>query len=207
MDVHVAGGAIDRELRRRQLARRLMVHRARTQTIVRLTGLSRHQVATMRLRAPLADGAHRRDKALRSFSAILSPLRTREEAATLAVFWRMLAATFVTNAQGHRLSGIERGERLCDVFEAYRACFPSSMLRFEHLVLLVRGLEQGDAVALSNCGKCGAAILVDLLEARRRACSHCQRAEIFAPTESVPRRKDPGGSQGGADGGIQQELF
>lgn len=50
MEANRARESIDQKLRCRQLAQRLVAHQARTHTVFRLTGLSRHQLATMRRR-------------------------------------------------------------------------------------------------------------------------------------------------------------
>lgn len=208
MDAHVTTEVGDRELRRRQLAQRLVLHRARTQTIFLLTGLSRHQLATLRQRWRVTDEMRHRGPPPTSFAVFRSSARVRAEAAALAVFWRTLATAGSSNGRTYApTSGIEFGERLCEVVEAYFACFPKSELVLEHLVLLARGLEEADAIALSTCGKCEALILVDLLELRRRLCSHCQHAADAV----APARTDPDGgtseSPPGTGEAVQQELF
>lgn len=208
MDARVTTEVGDRELRRRQLAQRLVVHRARTQTIFLLTGLSRHQLATLRQRWRVTDEMRHRGPPPTSFAVFRSTVRVRAEAAALAVFWRILATVGTSNVRLHTpTSAVEIGERLCEVSEAYLACFPKSELELEHLVLLVRGLEEADAIALSKCGSCGAVILVDLLELRRRLCSHCQHAaDAVAPARSD---SDSGASDSppGTGEAFQQELF
>lgn len=208
MDTHGPNEHVDRELRRRQLAQRLVVHHARTQTIFLLTGLSRHQLATMRQRWRVTNEMRHRGPPPTSFAVFRSTLRAREEAAALAVLWRALASVGTSNGRAHKtMSTIEFGERLCEVFESYVACFPRAELELEHLVLLARGLEQADVVALSNCSNCEAVILVDLLGTRRRLCSHCQRAtDAIAPTP-IDRDREPSNPIPGAGEGVQQELF
>jgi hypothetical protein len=210
VDTHATNGFVDRELRRRQLAQRLVTHQARTQTVFMLTGLSRHQLATMRQRWNIPQETRHRGPRPTSFAVFRSTLRVREEAAALAVLWKILASigSFKVSAQGNS-SPVEFGERLCEVFESHTACFPKSELGLEHLVLLARGLDEGDAIALSNCGNCEAVVLVDLLGPRRRLCSHCQNsADVldWALQESVRHAgtADPGRSD---DEAVQCELF
>lgn len=202
MDIPVRTEPIDQELRRRQLARRLVAHRARTQTIFLLTGLSRHQLATLRQRWRVTGEMRHRGPPPTSFAVFLSTLRKREEAAALAVHWRVLESVGIANDKAVRkMTPVELGERLCAAFESYLACFPKSALDLEHLVLLVRGLEQADTIALSRCNHCEAVTLADLLEARRRLCSHCQgMADAAVPTE-------PRNSFSGIGEASQQELF
>ena len=209
MDPHATIEFVDRELRRRQLARRLVTHQARTQTIFMLTALSRHQLAALRQRWRIPQEIRHRGPRPTSFAIFNATLRGREEAAVLAVLWKVLTGMGLAKETAPRkLSPMEFGERLCEVFETHAACFPRSALELEHLVLLARGLEQGDVIALSNCSSCGAVVLVDLLGTRRRICSHCQNAAgaFEAASKAVESGKtaDAGATH---RQGVQQELF
>ena len=204
MDSHVTREPFDRELKRRQLAHRLVVHRARTRTIFLLTGLSRHQLATLRQRWRIATEMRHRGPPPTSFTVFHSTLRVRAEAAALGVFWKILSNVCASKADAQKkTSPANLGERLCDVFEAYVACFPNSELEIEHLVLLARGLDDADAIALSTCSNCEGVVLADLLGARRRFCIHCQRSsEGTAPNLIEHEKPTPGTGEA-----VQQELF
>jgi hypothetical protein len=210
VDAHVTREPVDRDLRRRQLAQRLVVHQARTKTIFLLTGLSRHQLATLRQRWRITEELRHRGPPPTSFKVFRSTLRLRAEASVLAVFWRTLGSGGAANGGVQRAAAaLEFGERLCEVFEAYLASFPKTELEFEHLVLLVRGLEAADAIGLSKCGSCEAVILVDLLDVRRRICSHCQRAaDAVAPARvDADEVSESSASLPSTGEGVQQELF
>lgn len=209
MDAHVTKEPFDRDLRRRQLAHRLVVHQARTRTIFYLTGLSRHQLATLRRRWRITTRTRRRGPSPTSFTALQSTQRLRAEAAALAVFWRTLGNLDVSNEAAQRsISTLEFGERLCEVFEAFLACFPKSALELEHLMMLARGLEKADAIGLSTCATCEGVVVVDLLGVRRRLCSQCQRAAdaVARPLVNAdaitPSVLTPSSGEG-----VQQELF
>lgn len=207
MDAFVTGEPVDRELRRRQLAQRLVTHQARTQTIFRLTGLSRHQLATLRQRWRVPNKVRRRGPPPTSFAVLLSAPRLREEAATLALFWKAFANVQVAGSRANGTSMIEMGECICEVFEAFLGCFPNSLFELEHLVLLARGVEEGDVVALARCSNCGALILADLLGTRRLVCSHCHCPDTAATSHrDVASAAEPGSSVD-IDEAIQQELF
>lgn len=209
MDARVTNEPVDRDLRRRQLAQRLVVHQARTQTIYLLTGLSRHQLATLRQRWRVTQEMRHRGPPPTSFAVFRSTVRVRAEAAAMAVLWRTLANIGSPNGRICTTSTVELGERLCEVFEAYLACFPKSELDIEHLVLLARGLEEADAIALSRCGNCEAVILADLLGIRRRLCSHCKRtADPVVPARfDADGDSDTSSSPSGTSEAVQQELF
>jgi hypothetical protein len=208
VDTQVTKELVDRDLRRRQLAQRLIAHQARTQTISLLTGLSRHQMATLRRRWHITEDMRQRGPPPRSFAVFWSSMRTRAEAAALAVLWRALGTTTGTTVETiNKAAAVEFGERVCDVFETFIACFPPAELELEHLVLLARAIEQRDVIALSNCTRCEAAILIDLLGHRRPLCAHC----LHAADVTGPQGADGGGEEepsvdSAGDGG-QQELF
>lgn len=207
MDAYVTREPIDRELRRRHLAQRLVAHRARTQTIFRLTGLSRHQLATLRRRWRVPSEMRHRGPPPKSFTVFLSNHRVRDEAAALAVFWRILAGVGANEGAAQKQSMIEVGECLCDVLEAYLACFPNSGVELEHIMLLSLGIVQADSIALSKCGNCTALLLVDLLTTRRQWCAHCQHPGAASPTHSDPARSDHSLKPVDIGEGVQQDLF
>jgi hypothetical protein len=129
-------------------------------------------------------------------------LRVREEAAVLAVHWKLLERVGIENGgRARKVTPIELGERLCAAFESYLACSPQSGLEIEHLLLLARGIERADTIALSQCNTCQALILVDLLGPQRRLCSHCKgMAETPVPVAAQSSAPMTGES-------LQQELF
>jgi hypothetical protein len=205
MDAFVTREPIDRDLRRRHLAQRLIAHHARSQTIFRHTGLSRHQQATLRRRWHVPNDMRHRGPVPTSFGVFLSTQRVRDEAAALAVFWRALTSAGANNTPVKQMSMVEVGEGICDVFEAYAACFPTSALELEHVILFARGLEEADAIALSKCGNCDAVILVDLLGSKRRVCGGCQRPNPAAETLRDPPADPDTGSGTGSP--VQRDLF
>lgn len=187
-----------------------MAHQARTKTIFELTGLSRHQLATLRQRWRITQTTRHRGPSPTSFAVFFSTLRTRADGAALAVVLRILASSRVITGDVHgKTSGVELGEQLCEVFETYSTCFPKAELEFEHLMLLAKGLEREDSVALSNCTNCGAVNLIDLYEKRRHLCPHCQRnAEIsLHDQQSSERRSEVDRAEDDGDRYRQGELF
>ncbi len=209
MDGHPAKEVVDRDLRRRQLAHRLVRHQARTQTISRLTGLSRHQLATLRQRWGVSNEIRPRGPVPKSLAVFHSTARVRSEAAVLAAFLRVLANTADASHGTHvRASGVSFGERLCEVYEAYVACFPAAKVGFEGLALLARGLDKAELIALSNCARCEAAILIDLLGTGRHLCAHCHHAAdlgaALSMEKAAPELCQPAQGVGEV---VQRELF
>ncbi|MBL8268545.1 hypothetical protein [Steroidobacter sp.] len=189
MDANFARESIDQELRRRHLAQRLVAHQARTHTVFRLTGLSRHQQATMRRRWQVTTEMRRRGPLPKSFAAFFSTQRTRDEAAVLALLWRLFSSVAPSSSPARAPGRVEIGECFCDVFEAHLACFRGGTLELDHLLLLSRGLDEAVAVSLARCsGGCEAVMLADLLGPPRRRCSRCQHAESVSPLSAVVRK-------------------
>lgn len=190
---------------------RLVVHQARTQTICDLTGLTRHRLATLRRRWMISPDTRRRGPSPQSFEVFVRSSRTRSEAASLAVFCHVLGAVPSKRTAGveRKFTSFECGERLCDAYEACRACLPQCDLEFEQLVLLATGLAHGDAISLANCTKCEGTMLVDRLGTRRRTCSQCHRnAGNASPDEPVPNKGADSSTQEAEEAeAIQTSLF
>ncbi len=195
-----------RDLRRYQLALRLMAHRARTRTISAITNLTRHQLTTLRRRWRVTEDMRRRGPSPKSMAVFFHSARARSEGASLAVLCLVLNALPLRRTAESTKSflSLDMGERLCEVFEAYQACFPPSDLEFEQVLLLVVGLAEGDAIKLGSCGKCGGTILIDPLATRRRLCSYCHLM-----VGVINREKLDGSTQPPGEGppGIQERLI
>lgn len=170
----------DRDLRRRQLAKRLVSHHARTQTIFAFTGFTRHRLATLRKRWGVPPEDRHRGPSPTSFSVFFRSPRSRDVATTAAVICRLLGATRpgLGTRPSRRALDLDFGEQLCEVHEALKACFPDVELEFEQILLLAIGLSKSEAISLTTCAKCGIALLSDQLSLRRRTCASCHR-----PTE------------------------
>ncbi|HKS56570.1 MAG TPA: hypothetical protein VJS12_14855 [Steroidobacteraceae bacterium] len=200
---------IDRELRRRQLAKRLTAHQARTQTICAMTALTRHQLTTLRQRWKVPQKERYRGPAPRSFNMFTKTLRGQAEGAALYVLCRVLGA--LSGAKPSRndtlFDSAEAGERLCDVVEVCRLCFPQLQADFGQIQTLALGVAAGERVVIANCINCSALIVVERLSTRRRLCAHCRRArrELPEPLPESDIDKSLEGNQSGDD--MQQSLF
>lgn len=176
MDIGAAHSAgMDREVRQYLLVRRLLLHQARPQTICRFTGWSRHRLVTVRKRWR-QDGIRHRGTSPYSLVRLFRSPRIRREGASIAVLCELLHAVPSTPdaCATHSLYSLEAGERLCDVYETYRACVPDSQFEFERLVMLAVALAKGEEVQLGHCQHCRAAILIDRLSTQRQLCSLCR---------------------------------
>jgi hypothetical protein len=197
----------ERDLRRLQLAKRLVSHEARTRTIYRFTGYSRHRLATLRRRWGVSKDSRHRGPAPTSFSVFFRSPRMRSEGAVAAAICQMFGA--VVTRQYDRFprdfTDLESGERLCEVYEAFHACFPGSGLDFDQLMLLAMGLSKKQVVGIGTCASCNCAILIDLLSKFQRTCPVCQRRALSIvefesnagdQTTETGDAADPGETQG-----------
>ena len=200
MSIYLADEADDRDMRRRQLAKRLVVHEARTQTIYDFTGYTRHRLAALRKRWGVPPEARHRGPSPTSFAVFFQSLRGRAEASCVSLFCSLYGAVPTsTGSYRKRFAELEIGERLCEAFEAYRACYPWSEVTFEQFKLIAGGLWKADVVQLASCEKCDCVILIDKLAWRRHICSFCQRLEMNqgdATEEGEGGKSAPKGGQG-----------
>jgi hypothetical protein len=201
---------IGRDLRRYQLAMRLVAHEARTGTICDWTGITRERLKTLRRDWGVPAESRHRGPSPTSLNVFFRSPRARSEASLLAMLCRIMGV--VTSARlpdaARLLPNLDHGERLCDAFEAYRACVPESSMAFEQGVLLALALAQGETLDLGHCRNCEAVMLIDRLAVGARLCSYCRagagREESQNPTAGVDSK--PADSRVGGDD-RQQSLF
>lgn len=178
METHASDGA-RRDSRRYQVALRLMAHQARTGTISAITSLSRHQQEALRQRWGITEDTRRRGPSPTSLSRFTHSPRARSEGAVLAVFCRiygLLPAGSLTGLSRRKLLTLEFGERLCDAYESYRACFPWVKLEIEELLSFALGIAANEVIGLGRCESCSGTVIIDRLAAHRPSCAQCQHA-------------------------------
>src|SRR5258708_5860756 len=117
MDAHRNDDSVAREIRRVELARRLIFHEARTQTISKLTGLSRNRLATLRRRLMVSEDARHRGPPPRSLDVFLRTSRGRTEGAAVAALFPL----FKKPTSIKRSTSLDEGEQACDIYDAYLA--------------------------------------------------------------------------------------
>jgi hypothetical protein len=178
--------ALQRENRRIGLGRRLLSHGLRTKVISRLTGLTRNQLETLRRRLGVPSRTRRRGPTPSSLGMFLKEPVVRCEGAALAA----LCAAFELPPLEQELASLapsyislEYGERLCETYEAYRACYPTTHVELDELMMLREALAQADRVALGRCRSCKCLMLIDRFNGGRN-CWHCDPAAYLEKTRS-----------------------
>lgn len=184
METHASDGA-RRDSRRYQVALRLMAHQARTGTISAITSLSRHQQEALRARWGITEDTRRRGPSPTSLSRFTHSPRARSEGAVLAVFCRIYGLLPVGSLAGvsrRKLLSLEFGERLCDAYESYRACFPWVKLEIEELLSFALGIAADEVIGLGRCESCSGTVIIDRLAPHRPSCAQCQRGHVESGT-------------------------
>lgn len=178
---------IRREHRRLELALRMMGHLARRSTVVEWTQINSSKLRRVRdvAEVPVTVASYTgRGPRPNDIDSFVRTSGQRSEAATAAFL--CMAHGVLPAERGpaalKRLPGLERGERLCDAFEAYRWLVPHAHLSFDRFLLLVEGLVAQDSIALGRCGGCGGSIVVDAQAPGTMLCGHCRDVRAPAPT-------------------------
>ncbi len=178
--------ALERENRRVALGRRLLSHGVRTKIIGFLTGLTRNRLETLRRRLGVPARTRRRGPTPTSLKRFLQePIERSEGAAFEAVCaafglpaiereLAMLPAAFIS---------LDYAERLCESYEAYRACHPRTQVALEELIMLRDRLAKAEEVELGKCRSCKCLMLVDRYNSGRN-CWHCDPSAYREKTRS-----------------------
>jgi len=188
-----------RDLRRINLAQRLIRHEVRTQWICAWTGLSDDRVRNLFRSYDKSSGRvqrHRGPSPTRLASFLRSPTLRAEASAIggLACALRVLPAKAGPGPNAERNPWVDGAERLCQVFELYQQIVPQSRFTMDQLFVLVSALAQGEDLVIAHCSTCHGALLMDRLGANRRLCVACKQDSL---RKTVSARSDKPTSQDG----------
>jgi hypothetical protein len=204
------------DLRRLNLAQRLMRLEVRTQWICAWTGLSHNRVRKLFRRYYRPQGVvqrHRGPSPTRLAAFLRSP-RLRTEASAiggLASVLGVLSPRLALSLQRDRQGVEAAAERLCQGFELYQAIVPQSHFAMDQFIRLVIALTEGEDLQIGHCENCHGALLLDKLGASRRLCPTCREDSLIPAAAdgadtaaragvSVPEAAEP-------TEGYQQPLF
>ena len=208
--MRVSEDRYSRDLRRLELAHRLIGHEVRTQWICAMTGLTDERVRNL-LHSYGLGSVQRHRGSPPTCCTVFFRMANHPEASALgalARLWNLVPATPIRDAR-KTLPGLEWGEGLCEAFEFYHAVVPRGVLSVNQFILLVFALAEGRLV-VAHCAQCQASILIDPLAAQRLRCRMC---EAPAPCARSSRRgQEEHAPEGGFVGdvglaGDQQSLF
>lgn len=203
-----------RDLRRIQLAHRLLRHEVRTYWIRAFTRLTEGRIRNLLRSYGLAtDGVHRhRGQTPRLYNRFVTAANHSEASglAGLAFAWHLVPEEPVRNAW-RVLPSLEFGEDVCEAFELFRVIVPGGLLNLDRFILLVMALAERQ-LTVGHCSQCRALILLDPAGIKRQLCLSCERhpwhanaVPVDAEAAAVEDRALE--SEGGRRRGKQQSLF
>jgi len=166
-----------RDLRRIQLAHRLIRHEVRTYWICAFTQQTIDRVRNL-LRSYEDDleGLKRhRGTPPHSCSKLMTPTLHSEASALagIVLLWRLIPAERIVNAR-RTLPSLELGEQLCKAFELFSHVVPGCAMTMDRTILLTMALAERQ-LTLGHCRECNAAILLDPTDLPRELCLWCQK--------------------------------
>jgi len=205
--MRVSEDRFSRDLRRIQLAKRLIFHEVRTRWITLWTGLSGHTVRNLYssyIKDQSSPPARRRGPPPTNPLVFLRYVHLRDEASTLAGLayqFGLVPEEPVSNAR-RVLARLEVGEKLCEAYELFQHLLPSATFGMEQYMILLFALAERTELTLDFCEGCKGVLLVDPLGRSRRMCSRC-RNERSLLIESEPSE----GSLPPPNESFQRSLF
>jgi len=214
--VRVSEDRYAKDLRRLNVAQRLIQHEVRTQWICALTGFSEERVRRLFRAYQKTLGTVRRHRgpAPTRVAAFVRSPTLRAEASAIGGLARVLQVVPLPPTAGGRLNrfGVEGAERLCRVFEVYRQVAPDSRFTMDQLIRLVIALSERQEFEIGHCGNCHGALLLDRLGDARRVCPACRADALARGTgEAGAEDQEVGDSMtagvGESEESHQQSLF
>jgi hypothetical protein len=201
-----------RDLRRIQLAHRLIRYEVRTYWIRAFTHFTEGRIRNLlRSYGPATDGVHRhRGSPPRLYTRFMTPKNHSEASALagLAFVWHLVPEEPVGNAW-RTLPSLDFGETLCDAFELFKLMIPRATLNLDRFILLILALAERQ-LTVDRCSHCRALILLDPLGAKRRICVSCERYPS-PPADTLDRQAtgdaDDAPETSGGRRGKQHKLF
>jgi len=203
--VRISEDRYARDLRRINLAQRLIQHNVRSQWIRAWTGFSEERVRNLYhsyIAGPKPKHRRRGPALRKAWLLVQKPLLHREASALagLACLMRLIPREPLANAR-RALTGLSLGENLCRVFELYHRVVPGATFTMEQFILLVFALAERKELDLGRCESCNGVLVIDRFGSIRRRCPNCRLNPadllVVAPVSSSRRSAQ----------GIQQTLF
>jgi len=185
-----------RDLRRHDLALRMIRHELRTATIIAWTGLSETRIRGL-YRSYIPEGGlaalRHRGPPPTSVQLLLRSRELNAEAAGLAGLCLTIGVLPAKSIKdpARELASLTTGERLCYAFELYQQLVPRPQIALEQLVLLVGALACGVEVKFVHCNGCDGAMLVTLARKPTRVCAHCAQRNQGARGDPDAAQRQP----------------
>ena len=183
--MRISDDSYTRDMRRYDLARRMIEYEARTTTIAEWTGLTKYRIQTL-FREYTHLGEHTRHRGLSPFQPAFfsrTLLHECESVALAAIELEMeIIPEHLVPEAAKSLPGLARGERLLNAFDLYTTLVPEPRISLEHAVLLAKELAGARTLGLRHCARCHGLMVIDRLGTLHEDCAFC-RLEGRGPTE------------------------
>jgi hypothetical protein len=179
--VRISEQRFEKDLRRYELAQRMIAHEARRGTIVRWTGLSRHRVALLLKEFNRPEKNRYRGPPPCTAAFFCKTLAHESESAAFAyVGMQMNVIEAPADDPAAGLAALARAEKLVRAFELYREVVPNTRFSLEHVMLLVSELSTKECLLLDVCEDCGGLWVREKVGRPQRWCPFC-RAKGLRP--------------------------
>ena len=164
----------DFETRGLMLAKRLLRDEVRTDMVLRFSGIRRSQIAVLRRRLGIPlETRHRGPSPWRVATFVANADRRRESAALAALLAQFDLIDPQVGRPGRPLHRHDVGERLCEIREYVRNCFPEVDVDFEGINLLRTALLKRGQLETTHCRRCGCLIVIERFDRRYLICEFC----------------------------------
>jgi len=177
--MRVSESRYSRDIRRINLARRLIHHRVRTQWICAWTGLSAERVRNLYHSYSQTQPARHRARGptpKRPFYLLRSPRLQNEASAIGGIAYRLRIIPVEPIPHPEvALAGVDLGEQLCRAFELYHRIVRGACFTMEQFILLVFALAERKELDMALCESCRGFLIVDCSGATQRRCPTCRK--------------------------------
>jgi len=186
-----------RDLKKHDLALRMIGHEARTCTIRLCTGLTDDRIRKLYRTYISANPAtpgirRRRGKSPRQIAFFTRSTFTQFEASLLAGVFAALGLLEHCRGNSPADRNLEIATLFCDAFEAYLQFWGSSRLSFEHAWFLLWVLANGEDLKVDQCPRCSGAYVQDVYSLRLQSCPLCRVKDGEGDVDAHPRKMGAG---------------
>ena len=178
--MRVSDNRYERDIRKHNLARRMLLCGARTRTITQWTGLSRYRVQALSRRYQHLEQVDYRRRGISPYMVSYFAQTSNLELESLVLAFitlemHVIPPELVPNAR-LSLPDLVRGERLLDAFDWYRRLVPSPQISLERAILFVLEFAEGRTLSIARCKSCPNVMLVDHDGTMHDRCPACRSA-------------------------------
>jgi hypothetical protein len=166
-----------KDMRKYELARRMIAYEVRTKTITAWTGLTKYRIQTLFREYPELGKFKRHRGEPPSQPAFFSRSLLHEAESSALATIELEMSVIPIPSEGEflgTLATLARGERLLNAFDLFRTLVPEPKISLEHAVLLTKELARGYTLSLHRCARCGGLMVVDRLGRTHVDCAFCR---------------------------------